>query len=250
MVKKTDNFYEVEFTILGRVVIWLLTSIAIGLVLFLFYHNLLISLIGLIVSVLLLDYLKRIVLERRIHTFTEEFRELLYFTSSSLSAGTSIQNVFSEARDEFGYRYGDNSYLVDGLKEIDKELSLNVSIEDALQHFSDKYAVDDVRSFVDVFRTCNRTSGNTSEVVKLSSNMIAEKMETMREAENIIRSRRNESYITTFSPLVGILFMNLISSDYMNIMYTTLIGRGVMTGVLLITVGCFAYSRKITSIKV
>ena len=121
MVKKTDNFHEVEFTVPGRVAIWLITSLAIGLVLFLFYRNLFISLIGLIVSVLLFDYLKKIILERRIHTFTEEFRELLYFISSSLSAGTSIQNVFSEARDEFGYRYGDNSYLVDGLKEIGAE---------------------------------------------------------------------------------------------------------------------------------
>lgn len=250
-IKKTNDFHQVSPTMAWFVAVWLISSLVFGAVLYLFYKSVYISFLGFLLGFMTFDLAKNQVHDNRMKLFRDDFRELLYYLSSTLSTGESVQNAFLGAASvEFAENYSKDSYLLDGLKEINKKLSINIAVEDALNEFAKKYDIDDVKSFVDVFATCNRKSGNVSEVVKLSSTMIAEKMETMREVEDIVRAKKNESYITNLSPLAGIVFMNLMSKDYLDIMYTSTIGRIIMTIVLVVVIVSLLYCRKITNIEV
>lgn len=218
---------------------------------YLFYQNVIMSLIlsagGLIVPRLW----RRHLLDRRRAMLNLHFKQALYSLSSSLSAGRSVENGFRDAvEDLLMLDPGAQNDLIFELKVIVSRLEFGEPIEAALQDFALRAGMDDITNFADVFTTCKRTGGDLVEVIRRTSSVIGEKLDIQQEISVMIAQKKFESKALLAAPFLLLLFMNMSASDYMKPMHGSAAGFIISTLALLVLGGCFWWITKMMNIKV
>ncbi|ETT56596.1 type II secretion system F family protein [Paenibacillus sp. FSL H8-0457] len=217
---------------------------------YLFYHNLILSLLLGAGGLMIPKLWRRFMLERRRRTLNLHFKQALYSLSSSLSAGRSVENGFRDAvQDLLLLDPGGSSDLIFELKVIVSRLEYGEPIEVALQDFARRAGMEDLTNFADVFSTCKRTGGDLVEVVRRTSSVIGEKLDIQQEISVMIAQKRFESKALLAAPFLLLLFMNMTSPDYMEPMYS---GSGFMISTFALAAlgGCFLWITKMMNIKV
>lgn len=217
---------------------------------YLFYHNLILSLLLGTAGLTTPKFWRRFMLERRRKTLNLHFKQALYSLSSSLSAGRSVENGFRDAvQDLLLLDPGGTSDLIFELKVIVSRMEYGEPIEVALQDFARRAGMEDMDNFADVFSTCKRTGGDLVEVVRRTSSVIGEKLDIQQEISVMIAQKRFESKALLAAPFLLLLFMNLTSPDYMETMYS---GPGIMISTFALAAlgGCFLWISKMMNIKV
>ncbi|MCT1401381.1 pilus assembly protein TadB [Paenibacillus sp. LC231] len=217
---------------------------------YLFYHDLILSLLLGTAGLTIPKFWGRFMLERRRRTLNLHFKQALYSLSSSLSAGRSVENGFRDAvQDLLLLDPGGSSDLIFELKVIVSRLEYGEPIEVALQDFAQRAGMEDLTNFADVFSTCKRTGGDLVEVVRRTSSVIGEKLDIQQEISVMIAQKRFESKALLAAPFLLLLFMNLTSPDYMEPMYS---GSGIMISTFALAAlgGCFLWITKMMNIKV
>ncbi|WP_258394657.1 type II secretion system F family protein [Paenibacillus sp. MDMC362] len=232
---------------MGCIILGGLVFFSIG---YLFYHNLILSLLLGTAGVTIPKFWRRFMLERRRKTLNLHFKQALYSLSSSLSAGRSVENGFRDAvQDLLLLDPGGTSDLIFELKVIVSRMEYGEPIEVALEDFARRAGMEDMENFADVFSTCKRTGGDLVEVVRRTSSVIGEKLDIQQEISVMIAQKRFESKALLAAPFLLLLFMNLTSPDYMETMYS---GPGIVISTFALTAlgGCFLWISKMMNIKV
>ncbi|MBU5345077.1 type II secretion system F family protein [Paenibacillus lautus] len=232
---------------MGCIILGGLVFFSIG---YLFYHNLILSLLLGTAGLTIPKFWRRFMLERRRKTLNLHFKQALYSLSSSLSAGRSVENGFRDAvQDLLLLDPGGTSDLIFELKVIVSRMEYGEPIEVALQDFARRAGMEDMENFADVFSTCKRTGGDLVEVVRRTSSVIGEKLDIQQEISVMIAQKRFESKALLAAPFLLLLFMNLTSPDYMETMYS---GPGIMISTFALAAlgGCFLWISKMMNIKV
>lgn len=125
-----------------------------------------------------------------------------------------------------------------------------MTVEDAICQFSERAHIEDIESFGDIVRICKRTGGNLVEVIRSTSNMIGDKIETKNEIETTITAKKFESRVMTVTPIFMVLILSMSSPDYMAPVFNTVIGAIAMTVAIVLFVIAFFVSEKIIDIEV
>ncbi|MEK5023771.1 MULTISPECIES: type II secretion system F family protein [unclassified Paenibacillus] len=230
----------------------MLAMLAGGLLLFgigyLFYHNLLLSLLlvpgGAYAPRLLRDYLR----QRRRSALNLQFKQTLFSLSSSLSAGRSVENAFREAVQDLRMLDPEGgSDMIFELNIICARMEYGQPVEEALQDFSRRAGMEDVERFADVFSVCKRTGGDLVEIVRRTSTIIGEKLDIQQDIAVSIAQKKFEAKALLASPLAMVLFMSLTAGDYMQPMYT---GAGIAISTLALggLFLCYLWTSKIMDI--
>lgn len=230
----------------------MLAILAGGLLLFgigyLFYHNLLLSLLlvpgGTYAPRLLRDYLR----QRRRSALNLQFKQTLFSLSSSLSAGRSVENAFREAVEDLRMLDPEGgSDMIFELNIICARMEYGQPVEEALQDFSRRAGMEDVERFADVFSVCKRTGGDLVEIVRRTSTIIGEKLDIQQDIAVSIAQKKFEAKALLASPLAMVLFMSLTAGDYMQPMYT---GAGIAISTLALggLFLCYLWTSKIMDI--
>jgi tight adherence protein B len=228
--------------------------IVVGAILFfwigyLFYHQWIAALLISCGGWFIPNFWRKHMLNRRRVAMSLHFKQALFSLSSSLSAGRSVENGFREAVQDLR--------MLDPEAENDLIMELNIicarmeygePIEEALQDFSRRAAMEDITNFSDVFTTCKRTGGDLVEVVRRTSNIIGEKLDIQQEISVMIAQKKFESKAILAAPIAMIGFMNLSSPDYMLPMYSG-IGFIISTCSLVVLGACAIWIIKIMKIE-
>lgn len=215
---------------------------------YLFYHHLALALLlsagGLRAPRIWRDYQ----LKRRRSALNLQFKQMLFSLSSSLSAGRSVENAFREAIQDLRMLDPEGgSDMIAELEIICARLEYGQPIEEALQDFSGRADMEDIRRFADVFSVSKRTGGDLVEIVRRTSAIIGEKLDIQQEIAVSVSQKRFEAKALLASPLIMLLFMNMSAADYMVPMYT---GAGMVISTLALAgLGlCFLWIGKIMNI--
>lgn len=218
---------------------------------FTFYRNVIIAAIVGALGIFFPDYMYKLLLQKRKKNLNMQFKDLLYSISSSLSAGKSIERAFIEAPADLKMIYPDeNADIIRELGYIINGLSLNETIEDLLYDLAVRSGDEDIESFADVFVSCKRTGGNLIDIVRITSNIISDKIEIKREIATSLSEKKYEQKGMCALMLLLILGLTYMSGDYMDAMFTTGKGRIAMTVALAIFVASYLIGEKITNIEV
>jgi tight adherence protein B len=179
-----------------------------------------------------------------------QFRQALYSLSSAVSAGKAVENAFREVLDDLQLMYPDQRTAIRSEFEIIvRRIDNGETIEQALQDLALRSHVEEIVQFTDVFRTCKRTGGDLVEVIRRTSSIIGDKLETKQEISVLLAQKKFESNILLFAPMCVLALLTYMSPDYMQPLYEWGIGPVIMTVSLLLL--CFAYwlSKRIMDIK-
>lgn len=218
---------------------------------FLFYRNHFISIFLCPLAFLYPRIMKIKIIEKKKEELNIQFRDMLYSLSSSLTSGKSVELAFKELPEELSLLYPDNN--TDIIKEVEyivRKINMNETVEAALYDFSERSHIEDIRSFTDVFQICKRSGGNIVEVIKNTSNIINDKIEIKLEIAAMLAERRFEQKVLNLLPLLILLLLSITAGDYINPVFTTLIGRFMATIAIVLLLCAYLLSKKLMNIKI
>lgn len=234
---------KIFYTFLAMIVIF-------GLA-FIFYHNMLISLILCPIALVYPKIKCREIIEKRKYNLNLQFKDMLYSLSSSLNAGKSVELSFREIHQDLSVIYIDpNTDILLETQVILRKLEMNETIEAALTDFAKRAHLDDVTNFVDVFNICKRTGGNIIEIIKNTSNIINDKIENKEEINIILSERKLEQKILTSLPVFMIVLLTLTVPEYIAPVFNDIKGVAAMSISVLFLLIAYVISKKIIRIIV
>lgn len=145
---------------------------------------------------------KNILLEGRKKKLLFQFRDMLESVSSSLGSGQNVNHAFHGALNDLTSQYGEEAYIVEELKIINRGITSNIRIEKLLQDFAKRSHNENVQNFADVFFVANKRGGDIRQVIFETKNVINEKIMVEQDIQTLISGKKNELNIMMLLPLI------------------------------------------------
>lgn len=218
--------------------------ILILLVSYLFYHSLLAVWLILPFYPIFLKIRARQLCRQQKQDLCQQFKETIFSVAAALNAGYSVENAWKEAMDEMIQMYGEDALMVQELRYIMAHLSMNVPLEDLLEDFAKRSDLEDVSSFCEVFFFAKRSGGDFIGIIRTTSDRIGKKIELQRQLAADLAARKLESRIMNLVPLAILLYLDLTSPGYFDMLYGNLSGICIMSVCLIVYLAAYALSER------
>ena len=189
---------------------------------YVFYRSFLLILLIFPAGILFPLALKKKLKQRRMEKLRGEFKDAILAVASGLNAGYSVENAFAVSLKEMEEIHGSDSMIA-------KEIRLILTFEDALGDFAARSGLDDVKNFADVFLAARKSGGELMRIITRTAEIIGEKIRIQEEILTATASKRMEQRIMSGIPVLIVIYIELTSPGFFGILYTTLIGRMLMT---------------------
>ena len=203
------------------------------------------------IGLLYLPYRRKQQINKRRDALKHQFRDMLYSLSSSLMAGKTMESALREVRGDLEILYPDPETAI--IREVDiilRKLLLNETIDVALNDLAERSGIEDIDSFCNVLATCRKMGGNLVDIVKNTTNILGDKMEIKNEIDVLLAQRRFEKKVLNVMPIALVLVLSMTAKDYIEPVYTTLMGKLVMSGAIALIALSWLISEKIMNIDV
>lgn len=239
IIKKRDY---VKYMMIGMV--------GCGLLIHLFYNHILISVMGSVLGIFFVRYMKYHRYNQWRKDIKVQFKEGLYTLSSSIQVGKSIENAFQVAVDDLKLLYKDDAFIIVHFKKIVSKLSMSIPVEKALLEFAIEADDEDIYNFAVILISTKRAGGNMVEIISSSSQVIHDKLDVLDGIRVTIAQKRYEQQVMMLILPLMMVYMKINATDMMNVMYTTFMGRVVMTIALGLYIFSYYVGYKIMAIEV
>lgn len=110
--------------------------------------------------------------------------------------------------------------------------------------------VEEIRNFGDIFLIARRSGGNLGKILGNLAEVLGEKIRVTGEIQVAIAGKKLEQLVMSMVPGVMILYMQVTSRGFLDVLYHNLPGVLVMTGCLGVYLFSFRMGRKIVRIQV
>ena len=126
---------------------------------------------------------------------------------------------------------------------------MNVPVERAMDDFAERSGVEEIRNFARILRIAKRSGGALVSIMRHSCDTIGDKIQVKEEILTMTASRRFEQNIMNIAPLLVVVYIDFTNPGFFTVMYTTAVGRIVMTVCLAAYLFSVRLSMKILSIE-
>lgn len=215
------------------------------LVSYLFYHSIFAVILIVPFYPIYLKITAKRLLQRQKQELCGQFKETIASVAAALNAGYSVENAWREAKVEMTQLYGEKALMVQELQYLLAHLSLNIPLEDLLYDFARRSDMEDVSSFCEVFFFAKRSGGDFIGIIRATTQRIGQKIELQNELAADLASRRLESQIMNVVPLVILLYLNVTSPGYFDILYGNFSGICIMSVCLMVYLAAYALSEQL-----
>ncbi|MDF2905083.1 MAG: putative rane protein [Herbinix sp.] len=193
---------------------------------------------------------RRCLIRERKWKLNLEFRDGILALSAALEAGYSAENAIEEARKDLLHIYHESAMIVQEFNYMINQLRMNVTVEKVMEDFAIRSQVEDILSFSEVFSTAKRSGGELISVIKLTGNIISDKIEVKREIITLITAKRMEANIMKGIPLLILAYLTFSSPGFLDPLYHNAFGVIVMTVLLLMYLVANLVIERIIAIEV
>ena len=217
---------------------------------YVFYRSLLSFFLLLPLAILYPIYKKGELIRKRQRAMSLEFKDALTVFSSFLGAGYSVENALAKVGKELILLHGETSVMGAEFLAIAGRLRLNETPESLLFDLGERSGIDDISSFSQVFAAAKRSGGNLVEVIAHTAGVIRDKVQVQEEIHTMTAEKAFEQKVMNVVPVAIVLYIDLSSPGFFDIMYETGLGRMVMSGCLVVYVVAIVLAGKILSVEV
>ncbi len=187
---------------------------------------------------------------KRRHELRSRFLDFLGSMEGATEAGEAPEGALVSALRDLSLIYTPKDFMVQELSGMVRQLYMNRSVEDVISNFAERSKDEDIQRFAEVFSITKRSGGDLLRVIRSSERTLAEKEDVVREIKTVIASKRLEAGIMTVMPPGMILYFQLMDKSFLMPLYSGIIGRALMSVLLLAYVGCILLVFRITDIRV
>lgn len=233
-----------------RLLYLLLAAAGLSVLGYIFYRSVILSAI---VALLAVKYpairTKQIIAARR-QKLNLQFKDMLYSLTSALGAGNSVERGMAIALEDMERQYGNpDTLIVQELELIVSKLSLGQNIEELFLDLAQRSGIDDIRTFAQIFEISKRTGGNLMQIMRQTSDVITEKIETKQEMDTALAEKKMEQKVMAATPLVLMVLLTQTTGDFMAPLFVGG-GRIVCTIALGLIVIGYLWGKKLTDIEI
>ena len=179
-----------------------------------------------------------------------EFKEAIMILSSLLNAGYSLENSVKEALVELRLLYVKDNLIIKEFEYINQLIYMNISVERAFDDLAYRSHSEDIRSFAKVLRIAKRSGGELESIIGHTVGVIGDKVRIKEEIITMTTAKRFEQNVMNIFPLFIVLYIDISSPGFFNIMYTTVIGRVCMSIGLIVYLFAIYISKRLLNIEV
>lgn len=216
----------------------------------LFYGSFAVGLMLIPLEIPILRQRKEKIITKKEEQLETAFKDMLISVTDALKTGYSIENAIKESYRDLLSVYGYESVICQELRLMISRINLNVSIESVMTEFAQRMGLKSADMFARMFITAKRTGGNMTEIIKNVTDDIVLKESVKDEIRVMMNSKKTEQKVMTVIPLFLLLYINITSQGFLDIMYESVMGRCVMTVCLFCYMAAYIWSEKITEIEV
>jgi len=169
--------------------------------------------------------------------------------SVAMRAGNPLIKALHSAREDMTLIYPKDSDIITEVDIIIGRFNNAVPISATFSDLAERSGLEDIASFASIYATIEGKSGRADEIIRETQQIISDKMEIEMEIETLLTAAKSEVNIMLFMPLVILGVIGYAGAGFMDAIYTTLAGRAVSTGGLIVFIISFTLARKFSSIK-
>jgi len=189
-------------------------------------------------------------IQKRKESLKIQFTDALHALQIALGAGYSMENAITACVNDLKELYGPREPIIQEFEYIQKQMRISVAIEVLFMDLGNRSQLEDIQNFASIYAVAKHSGGNLNAILHKTARMIEEKIETGKEIEASIAAKRMEQLIMSIVPCGIILYVQLTSPGFMDILYGNIIGAVVMTGCLFLYVTAFYLGKKMVEIEV
>lgn len=141
------------------------------------------------------------------------------------------------------------SLMLSELLYMQKQLAVNRPLEELFCELGDRSGVADIKTFGQVFAVAGRSGGNLVRIIKKTVAVMKEKQLVLQEIQAETASRQMEFHIMCLIVPGMILYLQLFSPGFLDILYHNLAGQFFMALVLLFYLGAVWLGERMTEVE-
>ena len=250
-VLNIPDYTQSPSTLINHIVAFFAGFAAGFAVLFVFYKLVVLSILGgVIVGVINIFASARAAVTMRLQQLRLQFFDMLEAMSVAMRAGNPVLKALESARNDLVLIYSEKSDIIVELDIIVARFHNAVPLSKGFMDFAERSGLEDVASFASIYATIEGKSSRADEIVRETQQIISDKMEIEMEIDTLMTAAKNEVNIMLFMPLVILLVIGYAGAGFMDSIYTTLAGRLVATGGLVMFIISFLMARKFSSVQI
>ena len=217
---------------------------------YLFYKSLWAFAVMIPVPFLFYKWKKHTCIRERKKQLDYQFKDALYSLNVALRAGYSMETAVVCCIRDLEKLYPQNTDIVREFVYMETQMHLSVPLETLFQDLADRSGLEDIENFAAVFATAKRSGGDLSRIVQKTARMLTDKIEVKKEIEATVAAKKMEQVVMSFMPFGIIIYMQLTSPGFLQILYGNVFG--VITMSLCLGIYFLAYwmGRRIVDIEV
>ena len=179
-----------------------------------------------------------------------QFKEAIQIMSGALSAGYSAENAVSVSLRELEQLYGPGEMIVREFAAMEGEMKLNRPVEEVFQNFADRSGLEEAERFAQIFQIAKRSGGKLVPIICRTVSIMEDRGQVKEEILTMTASVQFEQKVMRVIPFLMILYIDMTSPGFFQVMYETVMGKVIMSSCLAVyLLSCFL-SHRILDIKV
>ncbi len=182
--------------------------------------------------------------------FRGQFRDSIQTMAAALRAGYSVENAIRETLNDLQSVYRGEARILKEFEQMVYKLNINRTAEQVLEEFSESVEQEDVQNFITVFSAAKKSGGDSIAIIQNSVKVISEKIETEKEIQTLLASKKMEFQIMCVIPFAIIFYLKLTFGEFLSVLYGNSTGIAVMSICLLFYMAAYRMGKKIIRIEV
>lgn len=224
----------------------IICPIVFGVLLWIMMPNKLFAVMLSLFSVMLPDVIIKLIIENKKKKYEERYVKALKAFSSSLKAGMSIQQSIQDV--------SNNIFVSDDLREafrqLDADIRVGISIQDAFNEFAEKADHDDARDVAAAISLQTAVGGSEGKVIESISKNIEDRLVTRKKIRSVFAATDYLVKFMDFLPFIVLVIVCIGMPDYAEPIMNNPIHMIVILCILAFTVyGSYAVKKKIRNTK-
>lgn len=247
--KKQKNYFDGTLNIKEEIQCLSEGMCIVALFSYFFYRSYLALLILLPLSYFYRKYRKRQLIKLKLERLEQQFKEAMLAVQTNMQAGYSIENAFVESYQDIVRIYGENSDMGKELLWIRMGMKNGKALESLLQDLAHRCPESEIAEFAEVYSIASKTGSRWDDVIIKTVSFIREKIEIKEEIEILIHGKKMETRIMCLIPFFILIYMDITSKGYFDILYHNILGIAIMTMCMAVYIVAYILAEKVTEIK-
>lgn len=216
----------------------------------LFYQSLWAILLIIPITYIYLKEMRKELLKRRRQRLHYHFKDALASLGAALRAGYALENAIGEVCQDMERQYGREDDLTREFRYMRVQLRNRIPVEKLLEDFGERSQIEDIRNFSRILSAAKGTGGDITGVLEKSAGILEGKIEVKKEIDAAIAARKLEQKIMSGMPAAIIVYMQVTSPGFLDVLYRNPAGIAVMSGCLAAYLAAYQMGRKMVEIEI